>query len=203
MLVTVFGKLMMILPLKNRGYLLIMFMKRLLFVLMAALLVLPMSAQEHGTETRCSFLDKCLFEVGVSVGMENKGYTPLMMNANLGYNFGSRFYGFVKAEGVLGLYDKDGVKTYTKSPSFGGGLGFRLTNPKNSSDNFDIRASVTNSIGNADWKHTAYKVNVIWYGNVSTRKTSPYLGIGFKHVKSHTAGIPNYNGIYAIVGVCF
>lgn len=179
------------------------FMKRLLFVLMAILLVLPMSAQEQGTEARSGFLDKYLLEVGVSVGMENKGYTPLMMNVNLGYNFTSRFYGFVKAEGVLGLYDKDGVKTYTKSPSLGGGLGFRLTNPKTSSDNFDVRASVTNSIGNADWKHTAYNVNVIWYGNVSKRKTRPYLGIGFKHVNSHTAGIPNYNGIYATVGICF
>ena len=82
-------------------------------------------------------------------------------------------------------------------------MGVRLTNPKTSSDNFDVRASVTNSIGNADWKHTAYNVDVIWYGNANNKKLRPYLGIGFKHVKSHTAGIPDYNGVYATVGICF
>lgn len=178
-------------------------MKKVLLFFVCISLVLPMSALEQASESHSSFLDKCLLEVGVSVGMENKGYTPLTMNANLGYNFTPRFYGFVKAEGVLGLYDKGGVKTYTKSPSLGGGLGFRLTNPKTSSDNFDVRASVTNSIGNVDWKHTAYNVNVIWYGNASKKKSRPYLGVGFKHVKSHTAGVPNYNGIYATVGICF
>lgn len=178
-------------------------MKKFLFVMLAALLVLPMGAFAQTSETSSKFLDKCIAEVGVGVGTPNKGYTPLTMNLNLGYNFTPRFYGFVKAEGVLGLYDKDGVKTYTKSPSLGGGLGVRLTNPKTSSDNFDVRASVTNSIGNADWKHTAYNVDVIWYSNTSKKKLRPYLGIGFKHINSHTAGIPDYNGVYATVGICF
>ena len=68
-------------------------MKKFLFVMLAALLVLPMSALGQTSETSTKFLDKCIAEVGVGVGTPNKGYTPLTMSLNLGYNFTPRFYG--------------------------------------------------------------------------------------------------------------
>lgn len=178
-------------------------MKKVLFLFMLVLLVLPMSAQEGKEKESSSFLDKCLVEVGANAGFKNKGYAPLTLNAALGYHITPRFYAFVKAEGMLHLYDKDGIKTYLRSQDLGGGLGVKLTNPKTCPDGVDLRVAVTNSIGNADWKHTAYDANMIWYANHKTKRVTPYLGVGFKHVKSHTAGIPNYNGVYVTVGIKF
>lgn len=178
-------------------------MKYFLFTLMFAFLVLPMNAQEYSEKGSAGFLDKCLVEVGVNAGFKNKGYAPLTMNANLGYHFLPRFYAFAKVEGTLLLYDKDGVKTYLKSQDLGGGLGVKLTNPKTCSDGIDFRVSLTNSIGNADWKHTTYNANIIWYSNHKNKRTTPYIGLGFKHINSHSAGIPNYNGIYVTVGFKF
>lgn len=175
-------------------------MKKALFLFLLAFLVLPMSAQEKEGN---SFLDKCVIEVGINGGFKNKGYVPLSLNVNLGYQFAPRFYVFLKEEGMLHLYDKDGTKTYLKSEDLGGGIGVRLTNPKTCSDGVDFRISVTNSIGNADWKHTTYDAQVIWYANHETKRVSPYIGIGFKHINSHTTGIPNYNGVYVTAGIKF
>ena len=48
-----------------------------------------------------------------------------------------------------------------------------------------------------------YDANVIWYANHKTKRVSPYIGIGFKHINSHMAGIPNYNGVYVTAGIKF
>lgn len=176
-------------------------MKKIFSLFLLVLSVLPIKAQEE--KKTSSFMDKCLVEVGVNGGFKNKGYAPLTMNVNFGYHFVPRLYAFAKVEGMLHLYDKDGTKTYLRSQDLGGGLGVVLTNPKVNSDAVDLRVSLTNSIGNADWKHTAYDVNVIWYVRHAHKRCTPYLGVGFKHINSHSAGIPNYNGVYVTAGIKF
>lgn len=172
-------------------------------VLVLSLCLCGLMCQAQTSEANSSTQNKLFLEVGMNGGVKNKGMAPLSLNANFGYNFSSRFYGFIKAEGVLGLYDKDGVKTYTRSQDLGGGLGVKLLNAKKSQDALDFRVSVVNSIGNCDWKHTAYEANLIWYANHSSRRCEPYIGIGFKHMHSHTAGICDYNGIFVTAGVRF
>lgn len=161
-------------------------------------LAMPIKAQNK--EASCSATDKLLLEANFTAGMKNKGMSPMSLNFNVGYNFTPRFYAFAKAEGVIGLYDKDGVKTYTKGTDLGGGVGVKLFNPSKASEGLDFRASVANSIGNADWKHTTYQAEITLYCNSKKTRTSPYIGIGFKHMNSHTAGISNWNGIFVTLG---
>lgn len=175
-------------------------MKKVLFLFILTFMVSPMVAQESKEGVA---LDKLLLEVGTNAGLKNKGYTPLTMSAHVGYHFFSRLYAFVKTEGMLNLYDKHGVKTYLRSQDLGGGLGIQLTNPKTCHDGIDFRLSLTNSIGNADWKHTVYDANVIWYSHNRKKYGNLYLGVGIKHINSHTAGISNYNGAYVSVGIKF
>lgn len=164
------------------------------------LFAIPTQAQNESQEFHAPVTDKLLLEANFTAGMKNKGMSPMSLNFNIGYNLTPRFYAFAKAEGVIGLYDKDGVKTYTKGTDLGGGLGLKLLNPKKSNEGLDLRVSVANSIGKADWKHTTYQAEFILYCNNKKTRTSPYIGIGFKHMNSHTAGIDNWNGIFATIG---
>lgn len=177
-------------------------MKKFFTLLLLCVVTISAHCQE-AQSTNYSFLDKCLVEIGAKAGMRNKGTAPLSGNINLGYNFTPRFYAFVKAEGVIGLYNKDGEKTYTRSQDLGGGIGIKLLSPKTSKESLDLRFSVANSIGNATWKHTSYDANIIWYQNSHKKRCVPYIGIGFQHINSHTAGFANYNGVYVTVGMRF
>lgn len=105
-------------------------------------LAMPIKAQNK--EASCSATDKLLLEANFTAGTKNKGMSPMSLNFNVGYNFTPRFYAFAKAEGVIGLYDKDGVKTYTKGTDLGGGVGVKLFNPSKASEGLDFRASVAN-----------------------------------------------------------
>ena len=168
--------------------------------------LIPMQEQtstdgyKESKEAVISVTDKLLLEASFTAGMKNKGMSPMSLNFNIGYNFTPSLYAFAKAEGVIGLYDKEGIKTYTKGTDLGGGLGVKLLNPKKTNERLDLRVSIVNSIGNANWKHTTYQAEFILYCNSKKTRTVPYIGIGFKHMNSHTAGIDNWNGIFATIG---
>ena len=155
----------------------------------AATLAMPMHAQEESNASHYSILEHLTFDLDATVGMENKGMTPTTLNFALGYQLTPRFFAFAKTEGSINLYKKDDVKTYFKSQALGGGLGFKLFNPKTTAQGVDLRLSVTNTIGNADWKYTSYNADLILYPNCKKSRSVPYIGLGFRHINSHTSGL--------------
>ena len=178
--------------------------KSLILIMGAATLAMPMHAQEESNASHYSILDHLTFDLDASVGMENKGMTPTTFNYALGYQLTPRFYAFAKAEGSINLYKKDDVKTYFKSQALGGGVGFKLFNPKTNTQGLDLRFSVTNTIGKTDWKYTAYNADLILYPNNKKKRVfTPYISLGFKHINSHTPGLSNWNGIMATIGFRF
>lgn len=180
-------------------------MKKSLFLIMgAAILAMPMQAQEESSTSKDPIFDHLMFELEATTGLKNKGMSPTSFGFNLGYQITKNIYAFAKAEGSINLYKKDDMKTYFKSQALGGGLGFKLYNPKTNSLGTDLRFAVTNTIGNADWKYTSYCADLIIYSNNKKKRTvSPYFGLGFKHINSHTSGLSNWNGIIGTIGFRF
>lgn len=179
-------------------------MKKVLFIIVAATLAMPMNAQEGNEVAKSNFLNNLVCEGGITAGTTNKGMTPATLSFNIGYQILPHFYAYAKADGNIGLYKKDNVKTYFKSQALGGGIGFKLYNPTKTSQGFDLRLSVTNTIDNADWKYTSYEVSTILYPNYKKKGIiAPYLGLGFKHMNSHTSGLSNWNGLTGTIGIKF
>lgn len=159
-------------------------------------------AQDENKNYKTNALDKLLVDIEATTGPKNKGMSPTTLNLSLGYQMTSCFYVFAKTEGSINLYNKDDIKTYYTSEALGGGLGIKLYNPLKTTDATDFRVSVINTIGNVDWKYTSYEANfIIYHNSIKRRLTKPFLGLGFRHMKSHTAGISNWNGIIATIGM--
>ena len=69
-------------------------------------------------------------------------------------------------------------------------------------DAFELRASVTSTIGSSDFKNTAYKLGLYWVGNPKSR-FSPVVGVGYSFHDFRTKGLNNYHGLYVSIGYLF
>lgn len=147
-----------------------------------------------------SFLDKLMLDMNFGAGTKCSDVTPLILNMNFGYRFLPRAYAFVRYDGLFGMGEKhEGVRTYTKSTSLGGGLGYTFS--RVDMVDTDLRGSVTSSVGDVDWKHVAYDVTLLF--KIGPSRSKFYVGIGYRHVSSRTAGISGYNGVMGTLGFGF
>lgn len=173
--------------------------KRISIVLMGLMFCMAVSAQGEAND---SFFDRFMLELGVDAGTKQHDIAPLGVGVNVGYNLSSRFYVYARYQGMMGLYDNDHSRTYFKTQNLGGGLGFTFHKDtwKNGAGLWDLRAQVTNSIGNVDWKNTSYDLGVYWRIKSAGAKVAPMFGIGFRHINSHTTGIRDCNCFYGTIG---
>lgn len=147
-----------------------------------------------------SFWKNVVIEFSVGAGTGHGGMSPLEIGGTLGYRFLPRMYAFAHGGCLYGMYDKDHGRVYTKSATLAGGLGYTLFKAGNV--DVDLRASAGGSVGNADWKHTVYDGGVAFrIGGTGRLKLN--VGLGYRHITSHTAGIGAYNGLYGTIGVGF
>lgn len=147
-----------------------------------------------------SFWKNVVIEFNVGAGTGHDGMSPLEIGGNLGYRFIPRLYAFVHGGCLYGMYDKEHGQVYTKSATLAGGLGYTLCRVDNI--DVDLRASAGGSVGNADWKHTVYDAGLAFrIGGTGRLKVN--VGVGYRHVTSHTVGIGVYNGFYGTLGVGF
>lgn len=149
-----------------------------------------------------SFFDRFVLELGVDAGSRQHDIAPMGVGVNVGYGLSSRFYLYARYQGMMGLYDNGDSKTYFNTQNIGGGVGFTFHKGTGKGDTglWDLRAQITSSVGNVDWKNTSYDVGVYWRIKSKSSKVSPVLGIGFRHINSHTAGIRDCNCIYGTIG---
>lgn len=147
-----------------------------------------------------AFWRNVVLELDASIGTKHDGMAPLELGANLGYRFIPRMYAFVHGGNLMGLYDKDHGRRYTKSAVLGGGLGYTLW--RTEAMDVDLRGMVTAAVGDADYKHVAYDAGLRFRVNTGGA-LKVNIGVGFRHVSSRTSGIGTYNGLFGTLGFGF
>ncbi len=159
---------------------------------------LAASAQIETATGRSAFVDKLVLELGVGAGTSHDDVRPMELFVNAGYRFIPRMYVFAHAGGMFGLGEKTGgTRAYTRTPLLGGGLGYTLCSGDGVA--LDVRGSAASSLGKADWKGVAYDAGL--FLRVGSCGYKFNIGLGYRHFNSRSAGIGNYNGLYATLGI--
>lgn len=174
-----------------------MTMRKAVFAVLMLLPAAGVHAQTDGNASKGgSFLNRMVVDLSVGGGSKCDGVSPLEIGGNIGYRFVPSAYVFVHGGCLYGLYDEDGGRHYAKSQMLGGGLGCTLFKMDNMS--LDLRGTVASSIGNADWKNVTYDAAML--ARVGGKGLKLYIGLGFRHASSRTAGMGSYNGFYGTLG---
>lgn len=192
-------------------------MKRFLVVLLLALPMLGASAQNVKQEKLDSFMvvmPQSFFErlsasCNLSVGLQNKNTTPLMMGVDFGYEVLPRLRVLFKMDYAMALRSVEGVRTYDNALLLGGGLSYRLfggkgyTQPAQAKDALELQFTAGGSVGKMDWKQNYYDFGLLYTTRHRLSICTPILGLGYRYVNSHAAGMKNYGGVYATIGMRF
>lgn len=183
-------------------------MKKILFAIAFFVCgITTMNAQDSNASSKPAenyFMNHLFVEMYAGTGAKSNGMQPMSFGVNIGYELTKRLYMYGSVGGNISLYEKGDAKTFYRSPFAGGGVGVKLIDTDKITDwpATDIRLAVTNSIGNADWKHTIYDASVILY-KPKAKGISPTISLGYKYMKSHSTGIKNYGSIYGTIGIRF
>ena len=109
---------------------------------------------------------------------------------------------------VMATYEFQTMKTdekrYLEGQALGGALSYRLFRIRDLGFpvNGSLTAGFTHSIGNSDWSFSKYKAGITLKQNASTWLNG-YFTIGYAYLKSHSANIHDFKGIYAGLGIGF
>lgn len=192
-------------------------MKRFLVVLLLALPMLGASAQNVKQEKSDSFLvvmpqsffDRLSASYNFSLGLQNKNTTPLMMGVDFGYEVLPRLRVIFKMDYAMALRSVKGVRTYDDALLLGGGLSYRLfggkgyTQPAQAKDALELQFTAGGSVGKMDWKQNYYDFGLLYTTRHRLSICTPFMGLGYRYVNSHAAGMKNYGGVYATIGMRF
>ncbi|MBP5424278.1 MAG: hypothetical protein J6Y78_17740 [Paludibacteraceae bacterium] len=174
-------------------------MKKIFFVLTAMFVAITVNAQESQDNT--PLFKDFSFEIKSLYGIKQHGLQPLSLDLQGGYEFANRWTLLACAEASHTLMDNNGVKSYAKDISLGGGFAYVWYD--GAKDRLDLRMQVLKTIGSPEWNHTTFDIGTTWYGKPNKNGIAPLMGIGFRYEKSHIPGIRDWFGIYATVGIRF
>lgn len=146
-----------------------------------------------------SFIERSNFEASAASGIKDGGIKPIDFSFKYHIDILPKFYVSITAEDNISLHKDNGVKTYYKGISMGGGLGIRLLNSTKSIHALDIRLMSLGSIGGSDWKRTTYDASLAWY--MKSHRFSPVIGLGYRYIDSRTNSIGNYGSAYLSIGL--
>lgn len=142
-----------------------------------------------------SFYNLTHCQFNFDFGAENKSMQPYYVDIELGAKLpGFCVYALAAADD---LHLTDTKQYLGTSVLLGGGVRKNLLTIFPGIQ-LSARASIAASVGNADWNHSVYKVGI---GFNAKARTTPSLYFGYQHNSSHTAGIPNYNGMFCSIGL--
>ena len=143
-------------------------------------------------------------EMSAVVSTPHKGITPVGATLDLNYTFGRKLSVHAIAEGAMFVPKSKMTFDYNRTCNLGGGIGYTFW-PENGDHlgDFEVRASVTASVGHADFGYIGYNVGFNWYGHAEGHKVVPMVSVGYS-CKYFTSGfLPDYHGMYATLGVRF
>ena len=134
-------------------------MKRMIFLLG----LLPLTAVAQNIDlTSHKFKDNYTLAISGQATTKYKGWENASLSVDAGYHVLPCLTLFARCESNLHLFDKNDTRTFDRSLNLGGGLSFSLPNPLQSPEALDLQLSVTNSVGDADWKNTSYGASVLF-----------------------------------------
>jgi hypothetical protein len=174
-------------------------MKKLMMMLLLYATTMGVSAQEN--EKKSSFFDNTNFEIKTLYGLKQHSMQPLNLSMQLSYSFSDKLSLMVAIERNHTQIDLNDYKTYANSTLLGGGLAYVWM--KDHSYCYDARLQVLNSIGSPLLKQMTFDIGINLYGRCKKHRLSPIIGLGFRYQQSHTIGIRDWGGLYAIVGIRF
>lgn len=150
-----------------------------------------------------SALDKFHMELGLGTGTPKDKMTPFGANIDLNYSLTNRFSLHALSEATYFIPKEGMTHKYNQAINLGGGLSYTILPPTiENNDAFELRASVTSTIGSSDFKNTAYKLGLYWVGNPKS-SFSPVVGVGYSFQDFRTKGLNNYHGLYVSIGFRF
>lgn len=142
-------------------------------------------------------------ETSLGVSTPYKGTLPFEQTLDVNYAI-KRFSIHALCSSNFILLKDGETKDYNRTVNLGGGVGFELF-PRDINDRniYEVRATVTTSLGSNNFKNTSYKIGIYWYTHGLTKRLSPIIGVGyniktFANLNTHT-----YNGMYLSFGVRF
>ena len=142
-------------------------------------------------------------EASLGTSTPYKSIMPLSTLIDLNYSI-KRFSIHALIDGNYFLPKEGMTKNYNKTVNLGGGIGFELF-PQEKKDRsvYEIRASVTRSLGSADYKNTAYKVGIHLFGKSKKRNITPSIGAGYCLRSFSDKDFHTYSGMYLSLGLRF
>ena len=156
-----------------------------------------------------SFFDRMSASYNLAVGLQNKQTTPLMTGVDFGFEVLPRLRVILEADYTVGLRNVDGNRTFDGAFTLGGGLSYRLfggkgyTKPAQAKDALELQFTAGGSVGKMDWKQNYYDFGLLYTTRHRLSICTPILGLGYRYVNSHAAGMKNYGGVYATIGMRF
>lgn len=140
--------------------------------------------------------------VGAEAGTASHDVSPMAFNAALGWRFQPRMYVFAQVSGLIGLDNRLNQHTYSRTTNIGGGIGYNILPNHFLISGLDLKCSVTTSIGNYEWKNTAYKIGV----TIPLAKKSvikPALDLSYTYYDSRTSALPNVSSVSGGISIYF
>lgn len=140
--------------------------------------------------------------VGAEAGTASHDVSPMAFNAALGWRFQPRMYVFAQVAGLIGLDNRLNQKAYSSTTNIGGGIGYNILPNHLLFSGLDLKCSVTASVGNYEWKNTAYKIGV----TIPLTKKSlikPALDLSYTFYNSRTSALPNISSVSGGISIYF
>ena len=125
--------------------------------------------------------------------------TMVASEANLGLLVNRRLYAYASTGMLWRLDETNGIRSFHKASTVGGGLGYRLIDNPAGRASLDWRIALSQGIGKSSLSCTVYdsQVRLRFGGKVLV----PTIGVGFKHLHSHATGLKSHNYLYATIGI--
>ncbi len=178
-------------------------MKKIISLILAMIAIsLPMLADDSNNN-----VDHKLFpiflEANLTASTPYKGSLPFSSVLDLNYKI-KRFSLHALIDGTYFLPKENMTKNYNKTFNLGGGIGFELFPEKENERNvFEVRASVTRSLGSSEYRNTAYKIGLQWLVRPYKRCLTPSIGVGYCLRSFSAKELSTYNGLYVTLGIRF
>jgi len=143
-------------------------------------------------------------EASLGAGTPCKNNMPIDVSIDLSYTFAKK-YSIHATTQTSYFLPKDGITTnYNRTTNLGGGFGYVfLPQKKDQLGDFELRALVTTSVGDSEFKNTSYNIGIYWYGHSEKHRLVPLVGVGYNFKTFSNNNLSNYNGAYFSLGLRF
>lgn len=144
---------------------------------------------------------ECNFTGGVrtDLSFSSPKFKPFEVGIDLGYYVIHKLFVSTYFESSVGLFKREGVKTYRTNETLGVGLGYNILSFDGGV--LDIRGKYGTTLENKDWKYTYYDAGVFY--NLGKQKVKPTFGVGVRYYDSKNSHVDDYLRVYASLGFKF